>query len=155
MAIGRTAFGVVGNKLNIKKALLFCAGATIGCYLLTVFGGNAALSLAGCALSGFGVSLMWPGTLSMTSERIPGGTAMFGMLAFFGDIGCSLGPWITGIVSDGLISSEKSAAFADRLGMTVQELGLKSGILAGIFFPILMLILILISDRAVGKTNKS
>ena len=37
---------------------------------------------------------MWPGTISLSAARFPGaGTALFGMLALAGDLGCSLGPW--------------------------------------------------------------
>ena len=153
MAIGRTAYGVAGKKLKLKKAMLLCSCATIFCYLLTVFGSNAVFSLAGCALSGFGVSLMWPGTISMTSEHIHGGTAMFGLCAFFGDIGCSLGPWLTGVVSDKVISSETCLTAADKLGISAEELGLKSGILAGVLFPAAMIILILVSDRVLKKNK--
>lgn len=46
------------------------------------------LSLPGCALCGFSVGVMWPGTISLSSQRCPrGGTAMFAFLALAGD------PW--------------------------------------------------------------
>lgn len=147
MAIGRTAYGIIGKKLNIEKALMSSLLLTVMAYLITVFGHYPALSLAGCALSGFGVSLLWPGTVSMTSEKIPGGTAMFGLLALAGDTGCSLGPWLTGMISDAVISSGVGSSVAGRIGMPIDELGLKCGIFAGILFPGAMLILILLFKR--------
>ena len=51
-----------------------------------------------------------------------GGTAMFALLALGGDLGCSGGPALVGMVSD---------SFDDNL---------KLGILAGTIFPVLLLL---------------
>ena len=64
---------------------------------------------------------MWPGTFSKAAAALPkGGTAMFALLALGGDIGCSGGPTLVGMVS---------GALGDNL---------KMGVLAGIVFPILL-----------------
>ena len=92
MAVGRTLYGFYGHKINLKNALLLCGLLCILCYGVTALSLNPLLSLAGCAVCGFGVSLLWPGTLSVTARGIPtGGTAMFGLLAVAGDMGCALG----------------------------------------------------------------
>jgi MFS family permease len=97
--------------------------------------------MAGCALCGLGVSLMWPGTLSLTAERYPaGGTAMFGALAVFGDVGAAAGPWLSGWVSE-LVAGSSSLPGAD-------EAGLRAGLLAGVLFPALMLAALLVRKRA-------
>ena len=58
------------------------------------------LNLLGCGLCGFSVGVMWPGTLSKASRVLrTGGTAMFALLALAGDIGCSAGPTLVGMVS--------------------------------------------------------
>ena len=81
------------------------------------------VSLAGCAICGFSVGIMWPGTLSKASVALPaGGTAMFALLALAGDVGCTAGPSIVGFVSDGLDGN------------------LQMGIFSAILFPILMLL---------------
>ncbi len=81
------------------------------------------LSLIACAVCGLSVGIMWPGTFSKASAALPkGGTAMFALLALGGDIGCSGGPTLVGMVS---------GALGDNL---------KSGVLAGIVFPALLLI---------------
>lgn len=101
MAIGRTIFGIYGSRIPLRGALLGCGILGVVGYLLTVLSPWAWLSLAGCAVCGFAVSLMWPGSLSLTAVRYPlGGTLMFGVLAVCGDIGCSTGPWLTGLVAD-------------------------------------------------------
>ena len=76
-----------------------------------------------CAVCGFSVGIMWPGTFSIASASIRGGgTAMFALLALAGDLGCSGGPTLVGFAT-GLASDD-----------------LKKGILAGIIFPILLIV---------------
>ncbi|MDE7199459.1 MAG: MFS transporter, partial [Lachnospiraceae bacterium] len=80
------------------------------------------LSLAACAVCGLSVGIMWPGTFSKASAALPkGGTAMFALLALGGDVGCSGGPTLVGMVS---------SALGDNL---------QRGILAGVVFPALLL----------------
>ena len=89
---------------------------------------------------------MWPGTFSLTAAAYPkGGTAMFGVLAVLGDIGCSTGPALMGAVS-GAVSS--SAAVQNAFpGLTADQLGLKSGMLFCILFPALILLGIFLLNR--------
>ena len=95
MGVARTIYGVWGEKIQLHRALTVCGLLCVLCYSLTVLAPLPAFSLAGCALCGFAVGILWPGTLSICSARFPlGGVAMFGMLAIAGDLGCSLGPWI-------------------------------------------------------------
>ena len=76
----------------------------------------------GCALCGLSVGIMWPGTFSKATKSVArGGTAMFALLALAGDVGCSCGPTVVGMVS---------GALGDNI---------KMGILAGIIFPMLLL----------------
>ena len=123
MGIGRMAYGIWGHKINLKRTLLGSGILCILCYVVTVFATNPFIALMGCAVCGLSVSLMWPGTFSLTAARYPrGGTVMFGMLAVFGDIGAAVGPWIAGVVSD------------------ATQLGLKAGLLVAIIFPILLVV---------------
>lgn len=147
MGLGRTVYGMFGSKINIKKALLGCAVMTVVCYLTTVFANAPLLSLAGCALCGFGVSLMWPGVLSMTSAEfgVMSGPALFAFLALAGDVGCSLGPWITGKVSDMYLALEASATGSDAL---------RAGLLAACVFPIIMILGCTVMLMSKNKRNK-
>lgn len=121
MGIGRTIYGMWGAKIRLVPFMAGSAALCVVCYLLTALSGNPVFSLVGCAMCGFSVSIMWPGTFSICSARFPlGGAAMFGILAMCGDMGCSLGPWLAGVV-------------ADRTG------SLKTGLLYGAIFPALML----------------
>lgn len=122
MGLSRVFFGVKGEKIDLKK---FIAGSSVLCvfsYLLAVFAPLPILSLVGCALCGLSVGIMWPGTFSLASKHCPqGGTAMFAILALAGDVGCSVGPALCGLVAEG------SGAF-------------KTGLLVSIVFPIVLAI---------------
>ncbi len=124
MGLGRTVYGVFGKKIKMRSALIASAVLCIACYLAAALSGSALVSLLGCIFCGLSISLMWPGMLGLCSVRIPlGGTAMFALLAMGGDIGCAVGPWITGAVAD-----------------LVPKLGLRGGLLAAVIFPLGMLI---------------
>lgn len=140
MGIGRTVYGVYGSRLNLQHALFFCGALCVICYLTTVFSPWPLLSLAGCALCGFSVSLMWPGTFSMSTAKFPrGGTALFGMLAVFGDLGGSFGPWLTGVVSDAAQRVPALSSLAAQKGEQLSQLALRVGLLAAAVFPLILL----------------
>ncbi len=147
MGIGRTVYGIFGEKINIEKALMACAGFTILCYLLTVFVPAAPVALAGCALCGFGVSLMWPGMLSFTSRKYnyKAGPVLFSLLALGGDLGCSVGPWLTGKVSDIYLSTQQVITAA------AESQAIRYGLLAAAVFPLLMLLLVAVMKKLPQK----
>lgn len=121
MGIARTWYGIKGKNINIHKTLVGCSVLCMASYIIAAIVPIPAISLLGCALCGLGVSLMWPGMLSMTAAGYPsGGVAMFAILALGGDLGCSVGPQLTGIIADGS--------------------SLNIGLLAAIIFPAVMLI---------------
>ena len=67
------------------------------------------LSLIGCMLCGFSVGIFWPGTFSKAAVAINGGgTVMFALLALGGNIGCSFGSTIVGMVS-GIVGNDLQA----------------------------------------------
>lgn len=120
MGLSRLLYGLRGDRLNLRKAMALSAALCVGCYLLAVFAPHPLARLLGCAVTGFSVGLMWPGTFSTVARAYPqGGTAMFAILALSGDVGCSVGPGLVGLVSGGF--------------------GLSMGLLAACVFPALML----------------
>lgn len=122
MGISRLIYGKFGHKINLNK---FMIGSSILCiisYLLIALVPNPVVGLIGCALTGFSVGILWPGTFSKASSSIKnGGTVLFAMLALAGDAGCSLGPTIAGSFSS-LFNND-----------------LHIGVLFAIIFPVLML----------------
>lgn len=159
MGIGRTAHGLFGGKLNMEKLLFVLSAFTIGCYLVTVFVPVPFVSLLGCGLCGIGVSVMWPGMLALCASRYPtAGASMFAILALGGDIGCSVGPWLTGKVSDAVVNlvNHSSDIFKNLLdrGFTPDQLGLRAGFLSAVIFPLMMLIGVVLLSKSGKKTNE-
>ena len=140
MGLGRAIYGLYGSRLHIQSALSVCAVLCIFAYLLTALAPVPLLSLIGCGLCGLSVSLMWPGVYSLSSSHFKrGGTAMFALLATSGDLGCSFGPWMAGMMSD---AAEKQAV----AGLS----GLKFGVLLGTVFPLIMVIFLLMLRKKKG-----
>ena len=122
MGSARAIYGKYGDKIDIQKFMTGSSILCIGAYLLTALAPLPFLSLVGCAICGFSVGIMWPGTFSKASKSLPtGGTAMFALLALAGDLGCSSGPTLVGFVSNALGGN------------------MKMGILVAIVFPVVML----------------
>ena len=130
MGSSRAVYGNCGEKLDLDR---FMAGSALLCaaaYLCIALAPGPVTGLLGCAVCGLSVGIMWPGTFSKASAGLPrGGTAMFALMALAGDLGCSGGPTLVGMVS---------SALGDDL---------KRGILAGIIFPILLLAGLRLSGR--------
>ena len=123
MGCARLFYGKFGEKVTLWKFMLASGILCVISYLIVAFSPFAPLSLFGCALCGLSVGILWPGALSLAAKGCPnGGTAMFALLAFSGDIGCSIGPAVVGVVSD--------AAGGQ----------LKTGLLSVIFFPVLVIL---------------
>ncbi len=143
MGSARVIYGIKGSKIDISKGLLFSAILCLLCYLLAALSKNPIISLLGCAVCGFSVGLMWPGTLSMAAGYFPkAGAALFAILALAGDIGCSIGPWIVGQISDFVVKSYEAYAFLQNFGIGKLELGIKAGLLFIAVFPMIMIAVI-------------
>lgn len=137
MGIARAFYGKYGDKIKLDHFMIYSCILCIISYVGIAFFPIPALSLAFCAITGLSVGIMWPGTFSKASAILPrGGTAMFALLALGGDLGCSGGPTLVGLVS-GMLSDN-----------------LKMGILAGVIFPVLLLIGVMkISKKRTEKRN--
>ena len=145
MAIGRLLYGIFGRRLSLKRCLVACGAVTLVGYAVAVFSPIPALSLAGCTLCGFGVSLMWPGTLDLSAEKFPrGGSALFALLALGGDIGCSAGPYLTGVISDAAARGGIVGSLSERFGLSGEQIAIKLGLLVVSLFPVLLIIGVLL-----------
>ena len=140
MGLSRIMFSK-SRSLTIRQAILLSSVLCVACYLMIVFSPWPLLSLVGCGLCGFSVGVMWPGLYSTASSVLPaGGTAMFAYLALGGDIGCCAGPSLVGAVSDAVTSAGHSLLTRLLPGLELSQAGLKTGFLAAIIFPLLMLL---------------
>ncbi len=130
MGTSRLFYGKYGDRIHLERFMIYSSGLCILSYLGISLFPVPQLSLLSCAVCGLSVGIMWPGTFSKASAALPkGGTAMFALLALGGDIGCSAGPTFVGMVSGAL------------------EDDLKTGILAAILFPALLLMGIMLCQK--------
>ena len=121
MGTSRAIYGVRGHRLDLKKFMYVSTALCIAAYTVIITVHNPVITLLGCALSGFAVGIFWPGTFSMASAGISGGsTLMFALLALAGDLGCCAGPALAGTI------------------MSMTGGNMRTGIGAAIVFPILM-----------------
>lgn len=152
MGLGRVLYGIFSTKLRLTRSLACCAILCIACYLVASLSRNPLLALIGCAVTGFSVSLMWPGMLSLSARCFAGGgTAMFSILALGGDVGCAFGPWVTGLVSDIALESERLISLGAEAGLTAIQTGLKSGLFVALVFPLVLLLGVLQIQRRIRK----
>ncbi len=154
MGGARVYFGSRGARLPLTGILAGSAALCIASYLLAIFSPNALLSLAGCALTGLSVGAMWPATLSLSSRGFPrGGTAMFAMLALAGDVGCSAGPGLVGLISNRVLTGLPGDIWrwARSLFPGAEQAALKTGLLLAIVFPVLMALAASLVKAAKGK----
>lgn len=132
MGIVRTWYGVKGQNVDMHKALTISSVFCIASFIITAAVPIPALALAGSALCGLSVALMWPGMLSLTAAGYPtGGVAMFAILALGGDLGCSIGPQLTGVVADAS--------------------SLNCGLVSAIVFPLIMLFGLAVLGKLIKK----
>lgn len=123
MGISRSFYGKYGEKIDLMKFMTASGILCLICYLLAALGPYPILGLIGCIMCGFSVGIMWPGTISIASGKLPmGGTAMFALLAMAGDMGGSIGPYVVGAVTQNA---------GDNL---------KAGMLAGCIFPVILVL---------------
>ncbi len=134
MGITRMVYGKFSQKLDLTKVMLGCGILCACCYLLASLSPLPILGLAGCALCGLAVGIMWPGSISLSSKNCPkGGTAMFAFLALAGDLGAMVSPSMVGTFS----------AMAGG--------NLKTGLLVAAIFPIVLVVVLFILNKRIKK----
>lgn len=137
MGLSRIVYSKFGEKIDLEKSMIYSGVLCFLSYLIISLSPWPILSLIGCSLCGLSVGILWPGTFSISSSKIKGGsTAIFAFLALAGDVGCSIGPTVVGRVS---------SIFNDNI---------KIGIISASIFPILLIVGIFI-NKFIQKPNTS
>ena len=134
MGLARVAYARFSSRIHLRTFMLLSGLLCVASYLLAGLSPSPVLGLLGCGLCGLSVGILWPGTLSLSSAAMPaGGTALFALLALAGDLGCTGAPTLVGFASGAAGNN------------------LRAGLLAGLIFPLLLLVLLWIfrkEDRA-------
>lgn len=137
MGISRSLYGKYGEKIDLMKFMIGSGSLCLACYITASLSEIPLLGLVGCIVCGFSVGIMWPGTISICSAKIPsGGTAMFALLAMAGDMGGALGPAVVGSISQ-------------NAGDNIQK-----GMFAGCVFPLVLIISVLFVKK-LSRLNRA
>lgn len=119
MGLSRVLYSRYGDRIELDSAMKCSAAACVISYVCIAIP-SSVLGIVGCALCGFSVGILWPGTFSLASRSlVRGGTAMFALLALAGDLGCTAGPTLAGMIS---------SAAGDNLRL---------GVFAAVIFPVM------------------
>ena len=129
MGASRLFYGRFGSRISLDRFMLASCLLCVLSYFCIAFVPVPAVALLFCAVCGFSVGILWPGTFSKAAASVRGGTAMFAFLALAGDLGCAAGPSLAGFAA--------SAAGGN----------LRMGILSAVVFPVLMLAGVLLLRR--------
>ena len=136
MGIARIIYSRMSEKTDLIRTMTVCGLLCVICYLTASLASSPILGLAGCALCGIAVGIMWPGSISISSRKCPrGGTAMFAFLALAGDLGATVSPAMVGSVSN------------------MAGGNLKTGLLVATVFPLILIFVLIVLNRRFGRTN--
>lgn len=137
MGISRWFYGAKEESIPLDKYIVFSGCLCVAAYLMTAISPNPLISLIGCGICGLSVGIMWPGVFSLAIRHCPqGGTAMFALLALAGDVGCTGGPSLVGVVSQ-LFNGE-----------------LKAGLLSAIVFPSVLCLCVWLLQSRISKRSE-
>ena len=129
MGASRLFYGRFGSRISLDRFMLASCLLCVLSYFCIAFVPVPAVALLFCAVCGFSVGILWPGTFSKAAASVRGGTVMFAFLALAGDLGCAAGPSLAGFAA------------------SVAGGNLRMGILSAVVFPVLMLAGVLLLRR--------
>ena len=137
MGSARVLYSKISEKYSLVSVMVASGALCVVSYLVASISPNPLVSLIGCGVCGFSVGVMWPGTFSLAALRMPeGGTALFAMLALFGDSGCALGPAVVG------------------RGITLFDGDFSKGMLLALVFPLLLIIGVIKTSPVKGGKSR-
>lgn len=136
LAIGRTAYGIWGDRISIHKVMMFGAGIGALCYVTAAVSKSPYIGIAACIVTGLCVSLLWPGSVVIAARELPlAGASMFALLSAGGDVGASAGSFLIGRIADTIAASGMTEVFGIT-GLTPEQAGLRIGLLVAACFPL-------------------
>ncbi len=153
LGIGRTLYSKIGK--NITRVLLLGGIGAAVCYLIAALSDVPLIGLFACALTGLCTSMLWPGSLVVSTAWYPaGGVLIYALMAAGGDMGASIGPQLVGLITDMVIANPAAAAAAEQMGLTLEQLGMKLGMLVGMIAPTASIAVYAAMHRRAGKQNQ-
>ena len=135
LGLGRSLYASRGK--NIGKTLTLGVIGTTVCYLIVAVSGIPWIGLIACVLTGFCVSMCWPGNLMVASKKFAeSGVFIYALMAAGGDLGASVAPQLVGIVTDTVMVLPAAQELSAALAISPEQLGMRVGMLCGMLFPL-------------------
>lgn len=152
LALTRTAYAKYGK--NILKTLQVSMTVSIVLYLIAGLSQNAIFSLMACAALGISTAMLWPGTLILMEERIPGvEVAAYALMAAGGDLGASICPQLVGIVIDTVSVSQWAESLGNTLSLAPEQIGFKAAMIVTALFPIMGVMLLTYMKKSLKENT--
>lgn len=152
LGIARISYAKFGK--NIMRVLLIGMIGGAVCYLVAGLSTNVIFVFVACILTGLFTAMLWPGTLIMMEENLPGlGVAAYALMAASGDLGASVAPQLLGIVVDKVSATDYAAQLGATMNLAAEQIGLKAGMLVISLFPILGTAVLIFAMRYFKKNN--
>lgn len=152
LGVARISYAKFGK--NIGRVLLVGMIGAAACYLVAGLSTSVVFAFLACILTGLFTAMLWPGTLILMEENIPSaGVAAYALMAAGGDFGASVAPQLMGVVIDQVSASSFAANLGASLNMTVEQIGLKVGMLVSAAFPIIGAIVLVFIIRYFKKAR--
>lgn len=153
LGIARISYAKFGK--NIFRVLLVGMIGAVVCYLLAGLSNHVIVAFVACIVTGLVTSMLWPGTLIMMEENIPGvGVTGFALMAAGGDLGASVAPQLLGIVVDQVSASNFAIRLSAATHMTVEQIGMKAGMVVSALFPLIGTVVVLVTIGFFKKQHK-
>ena len=146
LATSRMLYARFGK--SIFKTLMTGMLCSAVCYFVVALSPSPATVVVACALVGFFSAMLWPGALIMMDENVHGvGVAAYALMAASGDLGASVAPQLVGIVVDKVSATDFAASVGSSLGLSAEQVGMKTAMLLNSAFPIAGAILLIFAIR--------
>jgi fucose permease len=145
MIIGRLWFGLRGEHAGLTRVMWISAALSAATCLAMALLPSPVLALMATGLSGIFVSMLWPGTISLSAARYPmAGASLFALLAAAGDAGAGVMSWFVGVVAD-VVALAPPAWTLALFGPVIEPhaLGLRTAYMVSALWPFLMIPVIL------------
>lgn len=141
LGLTRTAYAKYGK--NIFRVLTVSMAGSVVCYATAGISGSVILSLTACIALGVCTAMLWPGTLILMEEKIPGvGVAAYALMAAGGDLGASVAPQALGVVVDQISLTRWAETLGSTVSLSPDQVGFRAGMLLAAIFPLLGLFLL-------------
>ena len=154
LGLARIGYAKYGKNI-IRVLMVGMIGAAV-CYLVAGLSSNVIFAFVACALTGLFTAMLWPGSLIMMEDNLPGlGVAAYALMAAGGDLGASVAPQLLGAVVDKVSQSSFAQELSVSMNLATEQIGLKAGMLVTSVFPILGVAVLIIASVYFKKQKKS